>query len=51
MNPVFWLLVILALVLVWFCLGTCFKSAGGFLYNLFTRASEGMKDNETEDKI
>lgn len=28
MNVVFWLLIIIALVLVWFCLSFAFKSVG-----------------------
>ncbi|WP_298069683.1 hypothetical protein [uncultured Mailhella sp.] len=54
MNPVFWLLVVLLLVLIWFALGPLFKAIGAVFLDLFEGAADGMteddnEDNETED--
>ena len=35
MNPVFWGLVILALIFLWFCLSFTFKWIGRFFVRLF----------------
>lgn len=40
MNPVFWLLVIVVLVLVWFCLSFAFKGIGGIFLRLYNDAKE-----------
>lgn len=46
MNFVFWLLVIAALVLLWFCLSFAFKGVGGFALKLFNDAKETMQDEK-----
>lgn len=45
MNIVFWLLVVIVLVLVWFCLSFAFKGIGGIGMKLFNDA----KDEITAD--
>lgn len=54
MNPVFWFLVVLLLILVWFLLGVAFKSIGDFFLDLYDGAVEGMTEEddekETEDE-
>lgn len=61
MNVVFWLLVIIVMVLVWFCLSFAFKSIGSIglhLYNdakkeivgdLPTETNEEQKENLTNE--
>lgn len=46
MNVVFWLLVILALVLLWFCMSFAFRGIGRFALRLFNDA----KNEITETK-
>lgn len=46
MNPVFWLLVILALVALWFLLSCCFKPIGDFFMSIFRKTKEDIDDNE-----
>lgn len=50
MNPVFWFLVILALVGVWFALVNLFRPLGkAFLRNVF-KAKEQMSDENIQVK-
>ena len=37
MNIVFWLIVVIVLVLIWFCLSFAFKGVGGVGMRLFGR--------------
>ena len=46
MNIIFWLLVIVALVLVWFCLSFAFKGIGGFALKLYNDAKETMNEEK-----
>ena len=51
MNIVFWLLVIVGLILLWFCLSFAFKGIGGIALKLFNDAKEEItesKENENE---
>lgn len=51
MNIVFWLLVIVVLALLWFCLSFAFKGIGGIALKLFNDAKEEItesKENENE---
>lgn len=51
MNIVFWLLVIVVLVLVWFCLSFAFKGIGGIGLKLFNDAkNEIVNDEQKEEK-
>ena len=47
--PVFTILVILAVVLVWFLLAFAFKPLGGLVKRLFDDAVEAMEDEDTEN--
>lgn len=47
MNIVFWLIVIVALVLIWFCLSFAFKGIGGLALKLFNDAKDEI--NETKE--
>ena len=49
MNIVFWLLVIIVLVLVWFCLSFAFKDIGGWVLDLFNDAKRENEDDESEE--
>lgn len=55
MNPVFWFLVILALVGVWFALVNLFRPLGKIILRNFSKVKEQMSDenekikNEGED--
>lgn len=40
MNIVFWLLVIIALILLWFCLSFAFKGVGGIGLKLYNDAKD-----------
>ena len=46
MNPVFWALVVLALVLIWFLLGSAFKGIGMMFMNLWNEAKQGISDEK-----
>lgn len=48
MNPVFWLLVIGVLVLVWFCLSFAFKGIGGIFLRLYNDAKKEIEGDEPE---
>lgn len=60
MNVVFWFLVIVALVLIWFCLSFAFKGIGSISLRLFNdakkviagdepvKSSEGRKESTNE---
>lgn len=48
MNIVFWALVILALVLIWFCLSFAFKKIGGIGLKLFNDARDEILSDEKE---
>lgn len=52
MNIVFWLLIIIALVLVWFCLSFAFKDIGGIGLKLYNDAKDEItgKDENHESK-
>ena len=48
MNIVFWLLVIIVMVLVWFCLSFAFKDIGGIGLKLFNDAKKEIEGDEPE---
>ena len=48
MNPVFWLLVILGLVLLWFLLPAAFRPIGKIFYRLWKDAADEI--NKTDDE-
>lgn len=56
MNIVFWLLVVVVLVLVWFCLSFAFKGIGGIGMKLFNDAKDEItgekeeKENDNKDE-
>lgn len=51
MNIVFWFLVIIVLVLVWFCLSFAFKGIGGIGLRLYNDAKKEMsEDNKSDEK-
>lgn len=49
MNVVFWLLVVVALVLLWFILAFTFKPIGGFFIRLWNDAVDAMEENEEKE--
>ena len=49
MNIVFWLIVIAALVLLWFCLSFAFKGVGAFGLRLYNDAKKEISE-ESEEK-
>lgn len=50
MNIVFWLLIIIALVLVWFCLSFAFKGIGGIGLKLYNDAKDEITgENENQE--
>ncbi len=52
MNIVFWLIIIIVLVLVWFCMSPAFKSIGGIGSKLYNDAKDEItgKDENHESK-
>ena len=46
MNIMFWILVIAALILIWFCLSFAFKGIGGFALKLFNDAKETINEEK-----
>lgn len=53
MNVVFWLVVVVVLVLAWFCLSFAFKGIGSVFLHLYNDAKkeingEGTEENEEE---
>lgn len=48
MNIVFWLLVIFALVLVWFCLSFAFQGIGSIGLKLFNDAKKEIEGDEPD---
>lgn len=49
MNIVFWLIVIVALVLLWFCLSFAFKGIGAFGLRIYNDAKKEISE-ESEEK-
>lgn len=50
MNIVFWLIVVVSLVLLWFCLSFAFKSIGEFGWKIFNDARKEISDDSPEVK-
>lgn len=51
MNIVFWLIIIIVLVLLWFCLSFAFKWIGAFVLKLYNDAkNEIIEKNEQKEK-
>ena len=51
MNAVFWFIVIVVLVLIWFCLSFAFKALGRFAFRLYKDAKdEIVGENEQKEK-
>lgn len=60
MNVVFWFLVVVIIVLVWFCLSFLFKGVGGIGLTLYNNAKDEItgekekqelkEDNKNEDE-
>lgn len=46
MNVVFWFLVILALVLLWFCLSSTFKGIGWLSLKIYNDAMDEINDKD-----
>ena len=44
MNAVFWLLIVVAVIFLWFVLSFLFKPIGEYIVNLIKDAKENMKD-------
>ena len=49
MNIVFWLIVVIVLVLIWFCLSFAFKGVSGVGMRLYNDAKKEISE-ETEKK-
>jgi hypothetical protein len=50
LNVVFWLLIILALVAVWFMACILFKPLGSFLSKIFNDAVECLNTEDTKEE-
>ena len=51
MNPAFILLVLLAAVVLWFCLSFAFRPIGRFIYRIWKDAVDEInKNDESEEK-
>ena len=50
MKFVFWLLIIIVLVLVWFCLSFAFEGIGGIGLKMFRRAKGDITGEEEENQ-
>lgn len=50
MNPVFFILVILAVILLWFLLSFVFRPFGMFLYRIWKDALDEMNKEDKEEK-
>lgn len=52
MNIVFWLIILVAMVAVWFCLSFVFKGIGGIGIKMWKHTEKEMFDNDDkqEDK-
>ena len=51
MNIVFWLIIIIVLVLLWFCLSFVFKGLGAFVLKLYNDAkNEIIGEDEQKEK-
>lgn len=50
MNIVFYLLVIIALVALWFGLTSIFKPFGKYLYGVYKDTKDVMNENEKEEE-
>lgn len=50
MNPVFFILVILAVILLWFLLSFAFRPFGMFLYRIWKDALDEMNKDDKEEK-
>lgn len=50
MNIVFWLIVVVTLILLWFCLSFAFKDIGEFGWKIFHDAKKEISDEESETK-
>jgi len=48
LNFVFWLLAILALVFIWFCLSFAFKGIGGIGWKLWSDVKKEVSDEDSE---
>ena len=48
MNIFFWLLVVIALVVIWFCLSFAFKGIGGIGLRLWHDAKKEIEGDEPE---
>ena len=48
MNVFFWLLVVIALVVIWFCLSFAFKGIGGIGLRLWNDAKKEIEGDEPE---
>lgn len=49
MNPIFWLLVIAALILLWFLLSFAFEGIGSIAAKLFKDAMDEINKDETKE--
>ena len=51
MNPIFWILVIISLILLWFLLAFLFKPIGTFFYRIWKDAIDEIENKDTERKM
>lgn len=51
MNPIFWILVIISLILLWFLLAFLFKPIGNFFYRIWKDAIDEIENKDTERKM
>lgn len=50
MNAVFWLLVIIALIVVWFCASGIFTTIGGFVQRIVKDAADIITKREDNNE-
>lgn len=50
MNPVFWLLVILAVIALWLLLSILFQPLGKYISKIFNDTVDIINDKEDEEK-
>lgn len=50
MNIVFWAIVLLAAVILWFCINSLFPKIGGVICELIDETKNNMADKEEKEK-
>lgn len=48
MNPIFWLLVVIATIFLWFILAFLYRPIGKFFYRIFKDAIDEINNNNSK---